>query len=309
MSIIKALGYDPGFGGNKYSFRDENGEIVNKKLSSILAKASSKAEDMPLFEGERFYLGEIAKHYGGDSIIDIDNYLKLEKAGPLFFWQILQTEGWEPENIGKIVMGLSFSQIQKSKDFLKRMTKFRVNGKTYNFEGKMMMTPQGVGAKYAIEHFYKDLPSAYLIIDIGQNTIDAVDVIGGNVRPENVRGFENEGVVKILRGIQGIIAKKFSEKIALQEANEILTSKEFFFSGETHDLSDEVDNVIKDYTAITISTLKDRFKREFSKYRKIFFVGGGAHYIDTSFSPIVEVPENPEFYNSMGNLIKAEQEN
>jgi len=305
---IKILGFDPGFGDIKESFRDEDGKIINKKYSSIVAKAPDEATDMPLFNGQRYYTGGLALARSADEIIDLTGYDNLAEVAPLFLWQTIKNNQIDPDKIKAIVTGLSLSQLKHGKDFKKRLEKFKINKEKFDFTNKVILTPQGVGAKYAIDHYFPDGPDTYLVVDIGHFTIDIVDVIDGTVRQENVHGYANEGVIRICRSLQQHISKTFNEYISLKEAKELLKSKVFYLEGEDYDLSEIISNFSTEYTELTMRNLLSRFPREFKKYRKIYFVGGGAHYIDASFSKSIEILPKPEFYNSVGNLLKGEQE-
>lgn len=308
MKKIEVLGFDPGYGDIKESFRNEKGEIINRKYSSLVAEASSAANDMPIFENKRFYVGKEALARSSDEIIEINDYMNLEKFSPLFLWKSLNDNKVDLDYLKYVVTGLSFSQMEKGPDFMKRLSKFKINEDSYNLSQKILLTPQGVGAKYAIDYFYRDqVPSTYMIIDIGFSTIDTVDVIEGVVRKENVHGYKDEGIIRIARNIQDHISEKFSEHVSLKEVKEILETKSFYLEGESHDLSEFIKELSKSYTEITIKTLKGRFSREFKKYRKIFFVGGGAYFIDKDISKVIEVLPNPEYYNSIGNLLKGEE--
>ena len=308
MRKTEVIGFDPGFGDDKFAFRNEKGEIVLKKESSVVAKAPQGAVDMPLFEGERYYLGDIALARGSQEIIELDDYSSLEKTAPLFLWRGLKDYNIDKNTIKKIVTGLSFAQMNHGKSFLKRLSKFKINNETFDFTDKVLITPQGVGAKYAIDHYFPEGPETYLIIDIGMYTIDAVDVISGVVRPENVHGYKDEGVIRIARNIQDHIAEEFQEHVSLKEVKEILQEKSFFLAGEDYDLSEKIKELSEAYTKATIRNLQERFQREFKKYRRIYFVGGGAHFIDTSISKAIEVVPKPEFYNAIGNLLRGEKE-
>jgi len=306
---VEVIGFDPGYADIKESRRDkETGEIINRKYPSLVAKAPSAAKDMPLFEGDRYYMGEDALARSSEDIVELTDYMHLEKISPLFLWKTLKENNIDLDKLKYIVSGLSFSQITKGPDFLKRLSKFKVNNESFNFTGKILLAPQGVGAKYAIDYFYPDGPSTYLIIDIGLLTIDTVDVINNVVRPENVHGYRDEGIIRIARSLQDYIAEKFEEHVSLKEIKEILETKVYFLEGEEHDLSAIIEEYSRSYTEITLKTLKDRFSREFKKYRKIYFVGGGAHFIDKDVSKVIEVLPNPEYYNSIGNLLRGEQE-
>jgi len=310
MKEIDVIGHDPGYGDIKNSFRDESGKIVNFKYSSLVAEAPSTAIDMPIFEKVRYFTGEDALMRSSSDIIEITEYLYLEKFQPIFVWKSLKDHNINKDRLKYIVSGLSFSQMSKGRDFKKRISKFRVNNELFDFKDRVLIVPQAASAKYAIDHFYPDGPSTYLVVDIGQSTIDVADIVNGQVRPENVHGYKDEGIIRIGRNIQDLIAERFKEHVSLKEVKEILETKVYFLEGKEHDLSQEVAEFSRRYTEITINTLKSRFQREFKKYRKIYFVGGGAHYIDLSAdtSGIIEVLPNPEYYNSIGNLLRGEQE-
>lgn len=306
---VKVFGFDPGYGDIKKSYRDENGNIINEKKSSIIAEASSEATDMPFFEGKRYYMGREAFFRSSDDIVEINDYMNLEKFSPLFLWKALNDSNIDIDSLKYIVTGLSFSQMSKGPDFIKRISKFKVNDDIFDFGKKIILTPQGVGAKYAIDYFYPgETPAAYMIVDIGMSTIDTVDVIDGVIRKENVHGYRDEGIIRIARSLQEYISEKFQEHVSLKEIKEILETKKFYLSGEDHDLSDVISEMSSTYTSATLKVLQQRFPREFKKYRKIYFVGGGAHYIDASVSKIIEILPDPEYYNSIGNLLRGEQE-
>ena len=308
MKNIEVLGFDPGYGDDKFAFRNEKGDIEVRKESSVVAEAPQSAVDMPIFEGKRYYMGDIALARGSQDIIELDDYARLEETAPLFLWRGIKDYKINPDSLKYIVTGLSFAQIAHGKSFLKRLSKFKINNESFDFNNRVLVTPQGVGAKYAIDHYFPEGPQTYLIIDIGMSTIDVVDVISGVVRPENVHGYKNEGVIRIARNIQDYIAEEFQEHVSLKEVKEILETKSFYLAGEDYNLSDKIKELSEAYTRATLRNLQDRFQREFKKYRRIYFVGGGAHFIDTSVSKAIEVVPQPEYYNAIGNLLRGEQE-
>jgi len=300
-------GLDFGFGDKKGSRRSKDGKIKSSKSSSVAAEASLEAEDMPFFEGKRYYLGEDALVSNSSSIIEMTSYDNLEHLSPLFLWKYIEENNLTVETIDKIAVGLSFAHIKNAKKYIKRISKFKINGKEYDLTGKIILVPQGVGAKYTIEKFYDSVPNNYLIIDIGFLTVDSVDVINNTVRPENVSGEQGLGIIKIARNIQEYIADKFNEHISIKEAKEILTEKNFFLSGKEHDLTNIIDEFSERYTKTLMNYLEKKHEREFKKYRKVFFVGGGAYFIKKN-NPIIEVLKKPEYANAIGNLLKIEEE-
>ena len=300
-------GLDIGFGDKKESKRSEGNKIKSSKSPSIIAYASDEAIDMPMFEGKRYYIGESALVSDSSRIIDMTGYEQLEELSPLFIWEFLDNNNLEVEDIDKLVIGLSFAHIKNAKKYIKRISKFKVNGKVYDLSDKIILLPQGVGAKYTIEEFYQNIPKNYLIIDLGFLTLDSVDIINNTVRPENVSGEQGLGVIKIARNIQEYIAEEFNEHISIKEAKEILIDKSYYISGKEHDLSEVINAFSTKYTKMIMSYLEKKHDRDFKKYKKIFFVGGGAHFIKKT-KDIIEVLKKPEYANSIGNLLRGEEE-
>lgn len=304
---MNIIGADIGFGDVKKSRRNKDNKIKSTKRSSVASIAPREAVDMPIFEGQRYYLGKTALLSQTSSIIDMTEYSNLHKLSPLFLWQIINESQLSPNEIDYIVVGLSFSQIENASKYVKRLSKFKINNETIDLTDKILLIPQGVGAKYTIEKFYDNVPTDYLIIDIGFLTIDSVDVIDNVVRPENVKGKQGLGIIKIARNIQEYIADKFEEHISLKEAKEIIETKKYFISGKEYDLIDKIDDLSEKYTKNIMKYLEDIHQREFKKYRKIYFVGGGSYFIKKT-NPIIEILKSPEYANSIGNLLKGEEE-
>lgn len=302
------LGIDIGYGDVKVSFKDRLGNVTKFKFSSIIAEAPFDAIDMPMLEGRRYFMEEEALMRDSKDIIEIVDYQHLEKFSVMFLWKAIEKLKVSPDEIDFIVTGLSLAQYDNGEKFKKRLSKFKINKETFDFKGKISLLAQGVGAKYAIDKTFNENSMAYLVIDIGFSTIDVVDVINGKVRPENVKGFSNEGIIKIARALQEHIVDNYNEVVSLKEVKEMLVTKTFTVEGQDFDLSEYILKISKRYTEQTMKTLKIRYQREFKKYSKVYFVGGGAHFIDKSISQIIEVVPEPEYYNSLGNLYFKEKQ-
>jgi len=300
------IGADTGASAGKFSIENlDTGEIKRVQYSSMFAYAPEEATDMPKYNGKRYFYGNAAKAHP-DTIIDITSYEQNEELGPLSIWSMLKSEGIEVDEVEGIGIGLSFAHIQHGPKFLKKMTKFKVNGEIYDFTNKIVLLPQGAGAKYSIEDQHQILPDAYLIVDGGFLTIDNVDVIDSTLRPENVKGIEGKGMIIVARNIQEFIRTKFNQDIPLKIAKEVLLSKRYvnFALDIDIDLTDEINAFAKSYTEFLIKELKQLHSREFSNYEKIFIVGGLGYYIQTT-QKNMEVVKNPEFANADGFRIKA----
>lgn len=315
------LGLDNGFGVDKYAIRDKNNNIVFGKVSSAIAEASADAEDMPLFEGKRYYLGDIALMEDSSNIKNIIDYKSHETYVPLSIWHVLDELKIKSTNINKLAVGLSLAQKDYAKDFIARITKFNVNNEKYDFKDRVVLVPQAIGAKYAIDHFYFTpetlISASYAIIDIGQLTVDNITVVNGGVRRENASGSEHDGIIKIIQELQEFIASpdQFGDVLSIKEVQEVLKSGFYTSYGEDHDLTEKIKLLKKSYTTFLMTKLSKTQSNVFKKYKQIFIVGGGAYYVDLNEASAITgaplksfiIPENPEFLNAIGNLLASEK--
>lgn len=316
--MLKYLGYDCGYSADKVAFFNDKNKIEMRKFINIVALTNELATDKPLLEGRRYYVGEDALMLEKEDIKDVMDYADLEKFSPLFMHRTFNELGIDSKNIKMMGTGLSLAQKEHMSSFYNRLSKveIEVNGKKeeIKLDKKIAFLPQGVGAKYAIDYYCKEkgeeVPRNCLIIDPGFSTVDVVEVIGGEVRPDRVKGWVKEGtqsygMVSVAQEIQKIIKEKFNEDIPVKEALSVLETKKFIFRGE-HDLSKEVDAEMKKYKEILINLLENKHKRALDKSTRIFLVGGGSYLLE-NLTPVSEIMENAEYYNAIGNLLYAKQ--
>lgn len=308
---------DDGYGLGKWAGRDDSGEIIFGAVVSAYADAPDSADDMPLFEGKRYYTGDVALMEDSSRIKNITDYKDHETYAPLSIWNILNELEIDKNSIDMLGIGLSLAQKEYADAFIKRVSKFKINNELYDFRDKITLVPQGVSAKYAIDHYFhsSNPKQTYAIIDLGTLTVDVATVINGKVRRENANGVANEGIIKILQDIQELVADKFGEVLSLKEAQEILREGEYF-SGQAHSLKEEIAEFVESYNHFITASLSQRYKNIFKKYPAIYFVGGGAYYVnkqlisektDAQESRLI-IPENAEFMNAIGSLLIAEKE-
>ena len=312
------LSVDKGFGLDKFAFRDDKGELRYGKLESVVADAPMDTEDLPVFEGKKYYIGEEALMMDPQSIKPMVDYKEMERFAPLSIWNIANSIGVKPESIDTLAIGLSLAQKDYAKNFVQRVSYFKVGNTLFDFRKKILLIPQGIGAKYAIDHFfYKegDAPT-YAVIDIGQLTIDVVTVIKGKVRKENAKGEAHEGIVKIINELKERITEKTKgrEFLSIKEVQQALMDGSIYLYGEEMDLTGDIEELKREYTSYILASLKEKYKNIFRKFHKIYFVGGGVYYLDkqsmdsSGIPPkMIEVPEGAEYYNAIGNLIFAER--
>ena len=322
MSII---GFDKGYGLDKYAYFDKENNLKYGKMMSVFSEAPADTEeDILEFEGKKYYWGDLALMEDSSNIEDMNDYKALEKFTPLSIALLLQEEiNIEPKDVTALGIGLSLAQKDYAESYLKRIQKFKVNGKSYDFRQKTFLIPQGIGAKYAIDHyFYNGEKATYAILDIGQLTIDAVKVIAGKVRRENAEGAAYEGIIKIVQELKEYISNELNEVISLKEAQQALMDKKIFFYGEEKDLTEKINELKKGYTNYILKLMKDRYKNIFKKFPKIYVVGGGSYYLDKDviasefgsnnvFEVLLDSTEGipaPEYLNAIGNAIAVKKQ-
>jgi hypothetical protein len=319
---IKVIGFDKGYGLDKYAYFDDKGDLKYGKYMSVFSEAPSETEeDVLFFEGKKYYWGELALMEDSANIEDMNDYKSLEKFTPLSIALLFEEElKTDPKDIDALAIGLSLAQKDYADQYLKRIQKFKINDKVYDFKNKTFLVPQGIGAKYAIEYFFhKDSNEkpTYAILDIGQLTIDLVRVISGKVRRENAEGAAYEGVIKIVQELKEYIGNELNEVISLKEAQDALLKRKIFFYGTEKDLSDKIEELKRNYTKYIIKLVKERYKNIFKKFPKIYVVGGGSYYLDkeiikeelgsnVNIFELLHENKNipaPEYLNAIGNAV------
>lgn len=306
---------DGGIGQDKVAYRDSNNNIIFSKEVAVYAEAPDDAYDMPLFEGRRYYTGEVALMEESDKIINVTDFKLHEFFSPLSIWGVFDRLSIRKENIEQLVVGLSLEHKKYAKGFIKRLSKFKVNGEVFDFTGKISLVAQALGAKYAIDHYYyKDNNEAtFGVIDIGMLSIDTVSSIKGKAREESANGKLNEGVIKIAQKIIEKVGKDYGEVISIKESQEILLTKIYAPTGD--DFTHYIEKISKEYTDFIVNIINQRYKTMFSKYPTIYFVGGGSYFLDKNIisektgksKKQIIFPENAEYYNAIGYLLLAEE--
>lgn len=311
------LSVDKGFGLDKFAYRDKE-ELKYGKIESVIADAPMETEDVPVFEGKKYYIGEEALMMDPQSIKSMIDYKEMEKFAPLSIWNIVHYIGKSSQEISHLAIGLSLAQQEYARNFVNRVSAFKVGKEAFDFKNRVILVPQGIGAKYAIDHFYYeegDTPT-YAIIDIGQLTIDVVTVIKGKVRKENAKGEAHEGIIKIINELKEVIIDKTEGKefLSIKEVQQALQEEGLSLYGEIIDLKEDIERLKKDYTKYIVASLKEKYKNIFRKFQKIYFVGGGIYYLDQATMEetgvpmkLIETPQDAEYYNAIGNLLVAEK--
>lgn len=315
---MKVLAIDVGYGYCKVCYENSQGIRRYEKFISAVGKVGSSAvvQDSNAFEfnGQSYYLFDNALKLPNNQLLDLTTYEGLKEISPIIISYILKKFDLK---VDRIVLGLSVAMIEHSGDYLDYIsTNLAMPKETF------LLVPQGIGSKLAYDMYnlnpedstqYSNIRAKnYLGVDIGNNTIDVFQCIGGMVSGQTVKGFKGEGVCKVSFNLIDAIRRDTGIEITLQHSKSILETGVFNYRGVSYNYRDKIDVFIKQYLTEMISLLEKNFKEVIDNMDHIIFIGGGAALLKkymTSVSKVVEkyykgdfiiIPELAEFYNCIG---------
>lgn len=295
------IGFDPGYGYGKGAV-EIGGSIVFAKDNSVVAWTIEPEEGTIEFEGRHWFVGEEALIRPNQ--VEIVNHDLLNTHGPLFLLNLLRKLEIDPDDVGTVGTGLSLAHSKQAEAFRERLSSFEANGRKYSFDIEII--PQAVGAKHALDMTEEE--RNYAVLDFGSNTVDALVVINGKIQEASRYGVDSRGVFQMAKAVQKYAANNDIGAITLPEAMDVLESKSLFLYGVSYDLADVVEDIKTEYTTELLSYVFKKWDNEIRVLRKIFFVGGGAHLIDKEqLLPHFHIPDKPEYYNAVGNLLALDQ--
>lgn len=311
------LGLDPGYGDLKITYGDNAGNIKELyKFNSILGRIdlSELIQDDRArhFDGHDYYIGPLALNLETDRIIDIIDYKNLEYFTPLFIEEVISQlvdKGYEVPTI--IVCGLSIAHIQHSAYYKEAIVKHLTGRLGYTLEVKII--PQGIGGKIAFDKYGIDFPHPsrtfsdyqnYVGIDIGFNTLDIFQVIEGKTTSNNIKGIENEGVIKVAKLLLDYIEEQYNTTFSIKECKAILDSGRFKVRGVEHVIQTKLEAIKKGYISQVQGLVEQEFGKVLDKTDKMRLFGGGSYMFQSVEDPFIEVPKTrAEYYNSIGNYL------
>lgn len=310
------IGIDTGFGHTKYALRNKNGLKLGKLPSVVAITNESIGEassNISLFNGQSYYVGNIALKQDPKRIKEIDTYKELENYAPLLIGKTLQIENINPLKVDSIALGLAPAHINQVESFRNKVSSFILNGKDYSFK-ETLIIPQGFGATIALKHFWEEQGKKefenYIVIDIGFNTIDTVIVYDREIdksRLNENNSFEKRGVTRIAELMQSYIRENYNKEITLKESLSIMLEEEYKLRGEIYQLNSVVKDFKNRYTNETMLFLEQKYSNEFDKLDAICFVGGGGYFINKEYAPSIQTFKNSEYFNAIGNLLFSEK--
>ncbi|MEA3373604.1 MAG: ParM/StbA family protein [Campylobacterota bacterium] len=300
------FGIDLGFGFTKDSYYDD-GKIVCDKFISAVAWDVRKRDGMYDYDRRYWKVGEGA--LSSKNIIELTNYALLEEFAPLLLLEAINRAGLKAENIGTVVCGLSLAHAREADSFVKKLSSFVVDGKKYEFE--ISLVPQAEGAMHTIKKTYNDSTGNFMVIDIGSNTIDALVCEDGSMQENTLDGYENRGVRRVAQLLQQHLVKNDIGELTIPQSLKVLEDRKVKLYGVETDLDVVIKQISRDFTKETLQFIRNKYDHELKVLDRIFFVGGGAHYIGGTEDiglPHAVIPEDPEYFNAVGNLLSAKEQ-
>lgn len=307
----KVLGIDIGFGDVKIIYGLSDGSILKKFKFPSMVAVTSRSEyvsDSRIFDfkGYSYYVGDNALSSPTENLVDITEYKNLEYYAPLLLGYALAQIEEVPD---VIVSGLSKAQIQFSGNFKRGLQKFELNNQTYEFSNVFVL-PQGAGSKLCIDKYGDNFPqeqtefsgkTTFVGVDIGFNTLDMFMVVDGKTSPTLFEGIENEGVMKIARLVADKVKTDHGRDITLHEAKEIISTNIYKLRGKSHDYSEFIKDVKKQYLKQLLELIEKRYGKIIDKCNFISLTGGGSTIFKNSEDNFIKVPKTShEYYNSLG---------
>lgn len=322
---MKKIAVDLGYGSVKVCYENSEGVRRYEKFISSVGKVgtSSIIKDANAFEfnSQTYYLFDTALKLPNDQLLDLTSYEGLKEASPIILAFLMNKYGVDYD---RIILGLSVAMIEKSADYLNY-----VSAQLTKPIEAFVLIPQGVGSKIAYDHYNRNPgdPTQYndtkvknfLGIDIGFNTIDVYQCIGGVTSGQTIKGFIGEGVARVALNLMDAIRNETGIRISLQHAKEILETGVLVHRGASYDYRGKIDIFIQEYLKGVLELLEKDFSKVIDNMDNLLFVGGGAALLKKYYKSVLDVvdkyykgdfviiPEMAEYYNVLGYWLYDEK--
>ncbi|MGH0003676.1 plasmid segregation protein ParM domain-containing protein [Pseudovibrio ascidiaceicola] len=151
---------------------------------------------------------------------------------------------------------------------------------------------------------YQQVPAgAVTIVDIGGRTTDIATVVNGEDIDHRRTRTQDVGVLDVYNSVIKGIGNKFATNcdLPLADVDEAVRTRKLIIWGEEKDISDIVDEAIKEQQYKIVRFVNEVIG-DAASIRKVIFVGGGSalfNEISASFRH-GHIPDDPEFANVRG---------
>jgi hypothetical protein len=323
--MSKKIGFDFGFSDTKIAIISDDGQpqwfketnaitrLGDDKVEKVLDEGDSK--NIVVYNGSRYLVGKSALQYPDASVMNIMDYESIKSISPILAKKYLTVE--LIQEYDKIAFTLSSAFMKYSKDYKEFMAEEL--GIDIN---RIRLVPQGAGCKIAIDKIGLDPNNAslknsykdYIILDIGFNTIDVCCVIDGRLMPEDIKGHEHEGIVKVAEKVVAAFKEKYDLDISVPRARQIIYEKFYKKRHETFDATEIVEKAILEYLDELKFFIEKFYGQRLDYISNVILLGGGAEVIrghkakwESLFGKgdfVVLPASEAEYYNAIGACLK-----
>jgi plasmid segregation protein ParM len=297
------IAIDLGYGDEKIYYEQKMIKFPNAVATAGISvvNMSNSSQIKYNFEGVDYVVGEQALL---NAPLKTRNFSYLKEYSPLLVYKVLKDIGINPSDKINLVCGLSIKDWGSREDFAKRLeSNVFVNSEHYN-NITVKLIPQGVGIYEYYKKKYKHLikEDFYAVLDIGYNTLDFFIFKDGNPI-DNMYFANTNGVNLVATEIVKLITKNFGLHISEQDAKVILKDKSFKAHNVVHDLSLEINKLIKGYAKQIINEITNHNQLLLSKVNGVIIAGGGAYLLKDSGITMFEHEIYPDIEFEYANVV------
>lgn len=305
--VITPVGVDLGYSSSKISFLGKlstEPTAINFNIDTGLSYGTNPSF---IFENEDLLVGENVQ----ESFSTLDYNFKY-KYDPLILFSILFklkaiNFNQEDQTHIELRIGLSLADWKNKDDYIKRLSEFEVDGRTFKFNN-IKIIPQGAGA-YIDYISTKQIPhpDTAMLLDIGYNTINVLYFDNGVPQRNNSRSFPGHGVSSIIKSFSDFLENEYGMSFSDAEALQIFLKNKFIYNGVDQE---KVKAIIFELKNNFLKKLKNsilvRERKLLSTSEKVIFAGGGANLLyGTTFPPNVDFVEPERLYSNCRGFMLA----
>lgn len=330
---MRILALDLGYSALKYTYIDENGKMVSDKIISAAAKlpeAPIEVDNDELFRlGTDWYLlGPSALRTARSYLLPLETFDDMLAVYPAWISYLLKK--LEHIKFDRVTIGLSFAFVNEADRLLTHLYDTLMIDPSTRF---FVCLPQALSARRGLVKYgvsIKDNAAnatkasdfqSFVIIDVGQNTVDGCSVINGKSAAGANLGIADSGVIVVARNIADYIYKKYEYRISIKEAQTVVDTGILTRRGREIDLTDIIKQLKKRYLIDLLNLIEERYGEFLDAADNLVIIGGGAYLFnqmlgDKDFcaevekhfpvSFIITPKDSSEYYNSISYLLITE---
>ena len=283
------IGLDIGFGDVKCASRQNGGWSLHKFPTAVKYAPEGAGEcldqmavqDEILFQGRKYLVGESARSRAFDS--RRKNFLF--DFGPIFAWKAVRDiSNNGRSDITDIGAGLPLTWWKTGREIMAaRLKRILVGDRELSFN--VAIWPQGYGClcDYRLDDNGQKTDGTagdILLLDIGYNTIDIVNIKNGNIQKDGSDTMEKEGISRITEELIQTMRREHPEmRLSPVEASTVLQSNECWIYNKKVDCSAIVRSVLSQYVDRFWGEIEANHEERIQRAELIILAGGGAHYL------------------------------